>query len=109
MDKAIFSHFLLPNKIQDKITIYFYILLGLFAEYSEEFNQYLIDISFVDYSFQLFQNANISIQVQILNSISRLTLNSSDNINFDKCLESFEFLILFLKDYFKIEFKFINF
>lgn len=84
----------------DKIVSYFYILLGLFCQFSDEFTEHLINSKFIEYNFKLFDKSNILIKNQIINFISKMIQNFSKAISFDKCIKDFQILVNNLKEYF---------
>lgn len=102
ISNGIFPHYLKHENNSDSITSYFYILIGLFSQYSGQFNQYLIDTNFFDSNYFLFIDSNLNVKFQIVNFINRMTQNCSDNIQFKNSLKSFLLLINQLKDFLRL-------
>ena len=86
------------NKLPSLYIQLFYSLLGIISEYSDDFINYLMNISFIKYSINLFQQSeDFNLKIQILNFINKMADNCSQNINFRNFSNEFLSLISFLK------------
>lgn len=90
----------LSIKNTDKIVSYFYILLGLFCQFSEVFTEHLINSKFIEYTFKLFDKSDILIKNQIINFISKMIQNGSKAISFKKCFNYFQIFVNNLKEFY---------